>query len=480
MAPSEGGSAGEPMPPPKQDMTSLFDVVQRETESATASGHATVQDAMEMPAFEPASDADFGSLEELSQQNIAEEFKNPPPVEAQEPSEPALPVVEHQYSSLDSPVETSGEPQFDGQGFAPLPDLAQQSAPGEGLEPLPGINEPLQNGDQLGDLASGSVVEQAVEQVLDAPQSFAFVETFVDAPPTEAAREVPQEFSNPNFEPVVAPPPQAVKTKKPVPVTPLPTGKDLRGVQQMAERVAIGRPRIEASPPFSVMISLASTADNLKRVEEALTSEDFGLRYSDVEIQLQSGKLFVPKISEFAAITLAQKLRDVADDIRLGLSEDIYKSKTLNDPAEIANEAESGRPRHDFENIFLDSESFHNHEEEIHDLSAEPKNERDLFTTHLTSLEGYRITRVLTALSVSKVVSDDVVDDLSGKKLEPEFDQLMRQMVTKAFKLGAHGLVGVAFSLKSNEIVNAKGRRKVYRAWGVGTAVRALKLLGSG
>lgn len=262
--------------------------------------------------------------------------------------------------------------------------------------------------------------------------------------------------------PVIAPPAgfsQSIKSDEPAQAK-----HEFDDVREFGEKLAIGSSHMEAAPAFSVLATNASgkfSEKVISEIRDVLTADDYGIRFEDVAIQLEVGKLLVPQISEFAAIMLAQKLRDVVDDIQLDLANEIYQSSA----------AEMGMPNDSYR---VDSEHFHQHREEIHNIDAEPKSENDLFSTTLSEVSYFEVTRVLSAVTVSAVIEGVIAEDAASPEFEAATERLTRELITKAFKLGAHGVIGVAFTLRPMEASRdaAGDRRHAYRLLGSGTAVR--------
>ena len=243
--------------------------------------------------------------------------------------------------------------------------------------------------------------------------------------------------------------------------------QDMSALKKFADKLSIGKPNIEGAPAFSMLATNANgyfDEKTIKAIENAITSEDFGIRVEDVAVQLSAGKLLVPQISEFAAITLAQKLRDVVDNIELDLASEIFKGSA----AELGSMDES---------ILMDAEEFETHHEEVHDMGAEPRNENDIFTTNLPELSEFQITRILSIVMCSEIMPADIAENPTTKEFEAATERLTEELVKRAFKLGAHGVLGINFTLKSIEAFkDTAGKvRRAYRMIGTGTAVRARK-----
>lgn len=320
----------------------------------------------------------------------------------------------------------------------------------------------------LEDLSSPEAAGEAMPSFLDDHTDEAPSILVEPEPPTATpivAREIPAEPSatlDPDQAPLQAPPAgadHAIKSSE------APTAKqDLSAVKQFADKLAIGKPRIEGAPAFSLLARNDSghfDEKTIQAIEDALTSEDFGIRVDDVRVQLSTGKLLVPQISEFAAVTLAQKLRDVVDTIDVDLAAEIFKSSA----SELSSLSDS---------YFADTEAFQSHHEEVHDIGAEPGSESDLFTTNLPALADYQVTRVLSIVIASDILEPAVAENPSSKAFEGATEKITHELTHRAYKLGAHGVLGINFTLKAIEIYkDSTGKMgRAYRLLGTGTAVR--------
>lgn len=226
--------------------------------------------------------------------------------------------------------------------------------------------------------------------------------------------------------------------------------KEISQVKNFGEQLSIGRPQVEASPAFSLLASnngAPFSEKAIRTITDALTSDDYGVRLQDIEVQLRSGKFFVPQISEFAAISLAQKIRDVVDDIQIGLANEMFAGKSSSDDLNLP---------------LMHSENYDQRHEQIQELDDAPIDESDLFSTNMAELKDFQVTRILGTVFASATLN-------SKMDFETVADQITKQLVTKAFKLGAHGVLGI--NLVQQPIVDGK----TYRVIGSGTAVRGRK-----
>ncbi|MBI2606157.1 MAG: hypothetical protein HYW49_08770 [Deltaproteobacteria bacterium] len=116
----------------------------------------------------------------------------------------------------------------------------------------------------------------------------------------------------------------------PEPGPAIPIGpRDLTAVREFGQRVAIGSPQVEASPPYSLLARGTFDENARKQIASVILGEEsLGIRPDELAIQLEAGKVLVPRVSEFAAIAIAAKIRDVVDDLRIGPAAEIYRAES--------------------------------------------------------------------------------------------------------------------------------------------------------
>lgn len=337
-------------------------------------------------------------------------------------------------------------------------DSDEKKPEGEGLD-FPSIFEEA--------VDAGPV--QTIEAASETPVEAAPITPLeMEMPPIDAAEfEAPVESTNA----IHAAPAASVHTISPEPALStdaIPT-ENLAETKKFGEKITVGAAKVEANPAFSLLARGIRGEKAIKAVEDALSNEDYGVRFDDVRVQLETGKLLVPQISEFAAITLAQKLREYVDQIELGPASDIYSSS-----AHSIDELTSHGMTQDLD--WIDpSDANKGEAQEIHDLSNEPASENEVFTTNLPEMEGYTIRRILSALTVSEVVDAEIAEKEDSREFEQVIQRLNKEMIHRAYTLGASGVVGVSIALKAidgyrDSLGNIK---RAYRVLASGTAVRA-------
>ncbi|MEW6056092.1 MAG: hypothetical protein AB1540_05710 [Bdellovibrionota bacterium] len=266
--------------------------------------------------------------------------------------------------------------------------------------------------------------------------------------------------------PIDAPPANLEQAVRPT-STPSLFKNDLSEVKKFGDKLAIGAPGVEASPAFSLKVISPTgrfSEAAIKTIEAALEEEDLGVRFDDVKVQLSIGRLFVPRISEYAAILIANKLRDCVENIELDLAPEIFESS-------------ADEPSADLGTSLLDSAHLNQHREEVHELENAPQSEADVFSTNLHEVEGFQITRILSLVTASRIVAAEVVEKQNSPELEKATELVTKELISNAFKLAANGVIGVDVSLRPIESFrDESGKiRRGYRLFGSGTAIRARK-----
>ncbi|HRK02571.1 MAG TPA: hypothetical protein PLH57_07880 [Oligoflexia bacterium] len=311
------------------------------------------------------------------------------------------------------------------------------AAPLEGLDPQ--SESPIELGSAPEPDQAFSEVNEASapasDQALSALQASA-PETPLDAPP--AGLDQPQHS------------PEADQSAK----------ATLKSVGEFAGRMTIGHPTVEANPAFSLFAKGTFNAEKIERIKGVLTSDEYGVRFEDVETQLSVGKLMVPRISEYAAIQLGQKIFDLVDTVEIALSDEIVEGQVPDDE-------------------LIDPDHFRKRTTDAHDLGDEPGSEADVFTATIGDFAGFTITRILSAITLSEIVPASVAEAPQSHEFEQVTEKLTRELASRAFKLGAHGVIGISFAVKLIEGYRDLGGTdtRAYRMLATGTAVKAKRNL---
>ena len=188
----------------------------------------------------------------------------------------------------------------------------------------------------------------------------------------------------------------------------------------------------EANPSFSVLIKDVRFIEDVSDI--LLILKDLGL-LSDAEDvmkgRLMRGSLLVPRISEYAAIFLAHKLRRFDVDLQLGLSDEIH-------PPKHAEKPETG--------IVSKFNLHQNHGHQFH--FDDPKLEiSQIIVAATPSLEGHQVIRYLGVASEHKFLNASIVENEGSDEVPRYYQELAQKLKAHALKAHANAVVGLNYQL---------------------------------
>jgi hypothetical protein len=215
----------------------------------------------------------------------------------------------------------------------------------------------------------------------------------------------------------------------------------LEQVRDYAERVAPGRPRVEAAFPFSLLIEGVLELDERERLIDLLARESMGIREIDLEPQLAAGRILIPRISEYAGVLIIQALRATRARMRLAPSDSLSDEEPLTDP------------RARTQSLTLS--------EEIPSAELIP-----ISTEALESLDPARAV-IVDIVTASAALRTTAVEAEKSQEYAELLESLARELKYKAYRKGAHGIVGFQVTLTPLTLTTH------YRVTAMGSAVRA-------
>lgn len=272
------------------------------------------------------------------------------------------------------------------------------------------------------------------EEVPAFEESSSFEETpSFDGP---AQTESEETISNPVeevifLEPVPEPAPTPLYPQEPIQETAIRPSETFEEVKRFAESTSFTGMATEGNPSFSVLLK------NIRYVEDASDIlsllKELGL-LSDSEEQtrarLMKGHLLVPRISEYAAIFLAHKLRRFDIDIQLGLSDEIHPPKHHEAP-ELGLVAKTNL-----------------HQNLSHHFEFDTKLElSDIIVSATSTLEGHQVLRYLGVASEHKMLAGDVVEDETSDEIPQHYHELAQKLKAHALRAHANAVVGLNYQL---------------------------------
>lgn len=217
--------------------------------------------------------------------------------------------------------------------------------------------------------------------------------------------------------------------------TPSPTFKTpetFEDVKKFAESTSFTGMAVEGNPSFSLLIK---NVRYIEDVNDILTLLKELKLLSDSEEQIKNrlmrGNLLVPRISEFAAIFLAHKLRRFDIDIQVGLSDEIHPPKHQETP-------ETG--------LVSKFNLYQNQSHHFH--FDDPKLEiSQIIVAATSSLDGYQVLRYLGVASEHKMLESDVVENEGSDEVPRHYQELAQKLKAHALKSNANAVVGLNYQL---------------------------------
>lgn len=267
----------------------------------------------------------------------------------------------------------------------------------------------------------------------------------------DSTEEAPQEtessfdestFDEPeplSFEPesaaIASPEPEPVKTLLETPTREQETYKapeNFSDIKKFSESSSFTGMGAEGNPSFSVMIKSVRYVEDVNDI--MLLMKELGLT-NDSEEQMRSrlmrGTLLVPRISEFAAVLLAHKLRRFDIDILVGLSDEIHPPKHGEAP-------ETGIV------------SKHNlYQNQIHHFHFDDSKLEisQIIVAATPTLEGYQVVRYLGVASEHKMLDGHLVEDETSTDVPRYYQELAQKLKAHALKAHSNAVVGLNYQL---------------------------------
>jgi uncharacterized protein YbjQ (UPF0145 family) len=198
---------------------------------------------------------------------------------------------------------------------------------------------------------------------------------------------------------------------------------------------------VEAAFPFSLLIEGVLELDERERLIDLLARESMGIREIDLEPQLAAGRILIPRISEYAGVLIIQALRATRARMRLAPSDSLSDEEPLTDP------------RARTQSLTLS--------EEIPSAELIP-----ISTEALESLDPARAV-IVDIVTASAALRTTAVEAEKSQEYAELLESLARELKYKAYRKGAHGIVGFQVTLTPLTLTTH------YRVTAMGSAVRA-------
>jgi|GEM_PF-1802750 len=208
---------------------------------------------------------------------------------------------------------------------------------------------------------------------------------------------------------------------------------------------------VPASYPFSLLITGPLTAHEKEKLLDILSRENMGIREVDLEPQLISERVLIPRISEYAGVLLVQALRGTRAKLRLGPADSIFMTEETREEYLPETEIKTGSVRDLSGNLSGDG----SHPAERIRISAD------------SSIPGIPQIQLIDFVIASATLEAETVEAQSSPEYQAVLDALIRELKYKAYRKGAQAITQFALELISLSLPSQ------YRLTVSGSAVKA-------
>jgi hypothetical protein len=253
--------------------------------------------------------------------------------------QPPLESIDH-FENLDElpPLEWTEEPEAPNESGLPespsfskaeLDTFESSPATDEGMP----LTEPI-----LDNWAEIETPSEATSEIESAPTIEFQSESFLETPPSTPEFDRPSDSAIPplpNFETDLT-----SDAQESLPALASPQLSSLKDSLKQNQRTHFQS--IDAAYPFHLRITGHLEPHLISRLERWVDEFSLGLTKSELDLQIASGRIFIPRISEYAGIYLIQNLRDSEADFSL-LPADTEFEDAMSDPREKNTITHGGR-----------------------------------------------------------------------------------------------------------------------------------------
>lgn len=252
----------------------------------------------------------------------------------------------------------------------------------------------------------------------------------------EKAETYPEAEPEPVFEPEAISEPEPEPEPEPVQAyTPSPEYKapeTFQDLKQFSESSSFTGMATEGNPSFSILVKDVRYLEDVNDIVSLL--KEFKLLVDSEEQtknRLMRGTLLIPRISEYAAIFVAHKLRRFDVDLQIGLSDEIHPPKHQEAP-EIGIVSKHSLYQNQTHNFHFD----------------DPKLELSQIIVAATpSLEGYQVIRYMGVASEHKILESHIVEDENSSDIPLHYQELAQKLKAHALKNHSNAVVGLNYQL---------------------------------
>jgi uncharacterized protein YbjQ (UPF0145 family) len=210
------------------------------------------------------------------------------------------------------------------------------------------------------------------------------------------------------------------------------TPETFEEVKKFAESSSFTGMGAEGNPSFSLLIKNVRFIEDVNDILRLLKELDLMADSEELmKNRLMRGTILIPRISEYAAILLAHKLRRFDIDIQVGLSDEIHPPK-----------------HHETPDIGLVSKASLYQNQSHHFHFDDPKLEiSQIIVAATPGLEGHQVLRYLGIASEHKMLDAHIVENEDSTEIPRHYQELAMKLKAHALKAHANAVVGLNYQL---------------------------------
>lgn len=231
------------------------------------------------------------------------------------------------------------------------------------------------------------------------------------------------------------------------PSAPSKSFENFQELQKFAKNISYGNLASEGNPPFSIIIRDVKYREDIEDIIALL--REFGILKDDESEQsaiksLERGSMLIPRLGEYAAITVCHKLRRFDVNILMGLTEEIHPPKTYDSD-------DSG---------IVSKHTVYNSRSHHYDLKRDETSPKEVLASTTPYLEGYDIIDYIGIVSENTVIDFSLLEGSSRLESElmerlPDYQQI--ELANLAAATSSPGPELFSTEAQSDEKENIKG-----------------------
>ncbi len=251
-------------------------------------------------------------------------------------------------------------------------------------------------------------------------------------------------------------PPVAAQVKAPIapPADEMPKQKatsDFKDVHNFMQNMSFGNLAAEGNPPYSLVLKDIKYKEDVEGIIEILKKHSLIKNEDEARTSLSRGTYLISRVSEFAAIYLAHRLRVFDLNILVGLAEQIHPPKNFKESAETG--------------VVSKRNAYQNYSHEF-ELTEDALQLDNILITTLSHLDGFEIKQHLGTITEHRVLDQFLIENSEhdDEQFDPEellkadsesdpramtriYQDMSEKLKVQAMEKKANAIIGVSYQM---------------------------------